>query len=66
MSMLNNRSKVIVEKDYTEQLIFSDKLPATVKTRVYIIVVGLMFGLLSFNIILSLKNNLMLERIFGL
>lgn len=64
MSLLNNRSNVLIEKDYREQLIFSNKLPETSKNKLYFVVIGVLFSLFFVNIVNAMSTNPVIDKIF--
>lgn len=65
MSFLSSRSKVIEEKDYTQQLIFSNRLPESSKNKFYMLIIGVLFSLFTMNIVNAMSHDATFMRLFG-
>ncbi len=64
MSLFTNRQMEIVEKDYTEQLIFSDKMPMSLKNKLCCVVLGVLFLLFAVNMVFAMGNSLVFSTMF--
>jgi len=65
MSFLTNKSKIIVEKDYTEQLIFSNKMSISAKNKFCIVVIGVLFSLFIVNIANAMSQDSIFLSLLG-
>ncbi|MDX1812324.1 MAG: hypothetical protein R3240_10280 [Gammaproteobacteria bacterium] len=65
MSILASKSNRIVEKDYTEQLIFSNKTPDASKNKFYYMVIVVLFVMLVSNIVNAATQYPVFQNLMG-